>query len=951
MADQSDDATRQDKPGRVSQPSLRVQPDFGPRYRVIGIVGKGGMGEVFRAYDTELKGEVALKIVRGDADHEEALTRFRREIALARKVTSPYVLRVYDISEHDGLRFLSMEFVDGEDLAALMRREKQLPIDRAVRIFRQVCEGLVAAHAQGVVHRDLKPQNVLVDKDGGVRVADFGLARSITESGLTASGAVLGSPAYMSPEQVKGDPTDERSDIYSLGIMLYQLVTGETPFKADTPHAVMEMRLHKKPRLLRDVRPDAPAYLEGIAAKCLALNPSGRYRTVKEVLGAVETGGVTTEPVRRVAAGRPTWLIPAIAAGALCAAGGVVAVLVISGGSKKGASPNERPALIIASARGPEAGAGPVATTSPMTTLVLPLTNTTSETSLDGTVEIIVTSSLRRSTVLDPITGASLRRVASAFGNDVAIDDKLAARIAERDGGRVLTVHPTAIERGAKLQIGLTVTDSTGALVFEETVEAPALDAVAPVTARLASALRGTLGETVAESERDRSGLSASLDADREYTLGLAAKATGDYSGASAHLERAIAKDSGFALARQNLAIVYENMGRMTQSRAQFERALASVDNMGERDRQKFLGDYYRQVTEEYDRAITHYKQLLAKWPKDLPAAANLCLAYYYHGDRESLLEQARKTAKEHPKELIVRDNLASFEISVGNYDRAIDEELAVLAEFPRVTHSVHINLAVAYTLSGKRDKALASVEKAKGLDASTGSAVAADLLAAEGRVREAIAELEKGLPADNKDNADNAELKQAMLARLYARQGNQAAARAAAAEVKNQPYPLLQAALVQLAVGDTKRALATASKFADDTAPSRRAYGRMIEAESLRLKGKPQQAMITLQEAIKLADTPLPHVLAIRAALDAKRYPEAYSELQAAIARRGEIALGDDTVCELTLVSELSYLLAKVQEGLGSPDAAKSYKAFIDGLHDPDANDPLVADARKHLQ
>jgi tetratricopeptide (TPR) repeat protein len=189
------------------------------------------------------------------------------------------------------------------------------------------------------------------------------------------------------------------------------------------------------------------------------------------------------------------------------------------------------------------------------------------------------------------------------------------------------------------------------------------------------------------------------------------------------------------------------------------------------------------------------------------------------------------------------------------------------------------------------------------------------------------------------------------MLAKLYLRRGNKAAAKAAASAVKSQPYRLLQAALVLLEVGETKRAAAIAEKFADETAPSRRSYARMIDAEALRLKGKPQQAMIALQEAIKLADTPLPHILAVRAALEAKRYPEAYSELQIALARRGEIALGDNNVSELTSVSELNYYLAKVQEGLGSADASKSYKSFVDQLHDPDADDPLVADARKHFE
>jgi serine/threonine protein kinase len=265
----TNEPTRADKPARPSEPTI---PDFGARYRVVGALGKGGMGEVYRAYDRELKVEVALKVVCGD--QEAAMARFRREVALARKVTSPNVLRIYDLQEHNGVRFLSMEFVDGEDLAAIMRREGRIELGAALTIFRQICQGLAAAHAQGVVHRDLKPANVLVDKKNGARVADFGLAHSVGDSGMTATGAVVGSPAYMAPEQVTGDPTDERSDIYSLGIMLYQLVAGETPFQAPSTHTVMEMRLHKKAKPLREVRSDTPAYLEAICAKCLELVPS-----------------------------------------------------------------------------------------------------------------------------------------------------------------------------------------------------------------------------------------------------------------------------------------------------------------------------------------------------------------------------------------------------------------------------------------------------------------------------------------------------------------------------------------------------------------------------------------------------------------------------------------------------------------------------------------------------
>jgi predicted Ser/Thr protein kinase len=562
VSDSRDDATKQDRPARASQPSIQAQPDFGPRYRVIGPLGKGGMGEVFHAYDTELKGEVALKVIRGDIDQDESLARFRREIALARKVTNANVLRVYDLAEHAGLRFVSMEYVEGEDLGALLKREKRLELERALALFRQVCTGLAAAHAQGVVHRDLKPQNVLVGKEDLVRVGDFGLARSISDSALTASGAVLGSPAYMSPEQIKGEPTDERSDIYSLGIMLYQLVTGQTPFQAPTPHAVMEMRLHQKPRPLRELVPEVPANVDAVCAKCLVVDAAGRFASVKELLTALDAGAAPPG-ARRI----KMLAIGAAAVGVAAAAGIVIATRPHSHeAAPAGSAPVAKPA--------PQAPAN-----APTKVLVLGIENRSPDTALDNTLDMIVATALRQSPRLDPYAGVDLRRLAAELGT--TLDDHTAERLVARDGGRVLNVRGLVTANGSKLTISLVAKDSGGGSpVYDQAMEAASIDQVVVTAARLASALRSALGETIPDSERERTGLSPSLDADREYAFGQPLVRNGDYLTAADHLERAVAIDPKFGAAHMTLSVAYTNLKRSADAAKELERARESVDQM-----------------------------------------------------------------------------------------------------------------------------------------------------------------------------------------------------------------------------------------------------------------------------------------------------------------------------------------------------------------------------------
>src|SRR5580704_4983483 len=213
------------------------------RYRIVSALGKGGMGEVYRAEDLKLGQSVALKFLTASlAQTEQALDRFTREVRLARQVSHPNVCRVFDIGEADGRTFLTMEYVDGEDLASLLRRIGRLPADKGLEIARQLCAGLAAAHEHGVVHRDLKPANAMLDGRGRVRITDFGLAGFSGEDGGRA-----GTPAYMAPEQLSGDEVTPKSDIYSLGLMLYEIFTGKRAFEATTFADMMRRREQSAP--------------------------------------------------------------------------------------------------------------------------------------------------------------------------------------------------------------------------------------------------------------------------------------------------------------------------------------------------------------------------------------------------------------------------------------------------------------------------------------------------------------------------------------------------------------------------------------------------------------------------------------------------------------------------------------------------------------------------------
>ena len=273
--------------GAVLPSNLPPGTAFGTRYRIEARLGEGGMGAVYKAYDTELGRTVALKLVRPElATNPQTMQRFKQELLLASKISQKNILRIHDLGDVGGVKFITMAYVDGCDLAGLIEKEGCLPIDRALKFTRQLCAALEAAHSEEVVHRDLKPQNVLIDKSDNAYITDFGLAKSLESEAtvMTRTGQILGTPRYMSPEQVEAVEVDHRADLYSLGLIVYEMLTADIPFRGESAMQLMYQRVTGPPKDPRTVCPDIPDYLAHIILKCLEKDPAKRYQSAREIL-------------------------------------------------------------------------------------------------------------------------------------------------------------------------------------------------------------------------------------------------------------------------------------------------------------------------------------------------------------------------------------------------------------------------------------------------------------------------------------------------------------------------------------------------------------------------------------------------------------------------------------------------------------------------------------------
>ncbi|HKC70366.1 MAG TPA: protein kinase, partial [Terriglobales bacterium] len=276
-------------PGAWSAEGLPLGTILGGRYEILQALGEGGMGAVYKARDKELDRLVALKVIRPDLARNPAIIqRFKQELILARQVTHRNVVRIFDLGEADGIKFITMEFIEGKDLRSLLLEHKKFSPEEAVDIIRQVCLALDTAHSEGVIHRDLKPQNIMRDATGRIVVMDFGLARSLESDGMTQTGALIGTMEYMSPEQGLGQELDQRSDLFTLGLIFYELLSGQVPYKADSALASLLKRTQERAAPVSSLDNNVPAVLSNFVSKCLERDPKLRYSSAKELLSDLE---------------------------------------------------------------------------------------------------------------------------------------------------------------------------------------------------------------------------------------------------------------------------------------------------------------------------------------------------------------------------------------------------------------------------------------------------------------------------------------------------------------------------------------------------------------------------------------------------------------------------------------------------------------------------------------
>ncbi|HEY6546789.1 MAG TPA: serine/threonine-protein kinase, partial [Vicinamibacteria bacterium] len=510
---------------------------FAGRYEILAMVGEGGMGRVYKARDRELDKVIALKTIRGEAD-PDSVQRFKTELLLARKITHKNVVRIHDIGEAEGQKFLTMEFIDGESLKALVRRRSRLPPEESIGVARQVLSALQEAHHQGVVHRDLKPQNIMMDAGGVPHLMDFGIARSLENTGMTATGTIIGTPDYMSPEQVKGERAGPPSDLFSFGVIFYEMLTGDLPYKADTPASRIIMRLSQRPTSPRRLRKEIPKYLEGIVLKCLEVDPAHRYPTAAALVADLDRHhvdrGLTLKFSRAVR--RQRWPLAVAAAAALAYVG-----------------------LGVWWARRPGPPPAPEAV---HTVAILPITNASGSSELEwlraGLPEMLVTD-LAQSRYVRAVPGERVARLLQEAGlGQQSRFDEAALETVGRLSHAQSVLSGQFVESGGRLRLDLNLRRAGSGVPTPVKVEGAATDVfglVDQITGRIKESLDLSPAQLRADQDRPLAEMgTASLPALRAYQAGLAELRRGAHQAALPFLKEATAQDPAFALAHARLA-------------------------------------------------------------------------------------------------------------------------------------------------------------------------------------------------------------------------------------------------------------------------------------------------------------------------------------------------------------------------------------------------------------
>ena len=649
---------------------LTTGSTFAGRYQVIEELGHGGMGRVYKVQDTDIKEKVALKLLRPEITlDKEAVERFSNELKLARKISHRNVCRMFDLGRAEGTTFITMEFVPGEDLKSFIHRSKQLNRGTAISIARQVCEGLEEAHRLGVVHRDLKPGNVMIDKDGDAKIMDFGIARSLSGRGITGAGVLIGTPEYMSPEQVEGKDIDQRSDIYSLGVILYEMVTGRLPFSGDTPLSVAHKHKYEAPEDPKKLNAQLPDDLTRVILKCLAKDRNQRFQSAAELgteLGRIEQGLPTTDRIvrKRKALTSKEITVKFTPKKLFIPAAGLIVLAVIA---------------ILLWHPSPHK---PLVTSGKPSLAVLPFENHSGDSNLeylrDAFPDLLITglSSSKYLKVLrqDEVNDV-LKKLNLAEGKALT-SDNIKKITQEADVTSLL--EASFVKAGPNLIITATlVSGQTGETQATLSMKAQTIENI------LAGGLDGLVKEIKKGLHITEDQMASDIDVQIGNVMTRNPEALKYYiEGERFHLDqksdeaivsltKAVELDPEFAMAYSILGAVYENLGQFAKKKESVENAFRLKDRMPPREYYLLQGAYYMQSEETYPKAIEIYKKVLDLYPDDYLANHRLAYAYGKSGEDDLGIKQYYKILKSRPKDLLIYSNVARAYSELGEYDKA----------------------------------------------------------------------------------------------------------------------------------------------------------------------------------------------------------------------------------------------------------------------------------------
>ena len=702
--------------GVSSTGELTLGTLFGNRYEIVGILGQGGMGRVYKARDRELDKLIALKTIRLDtAEGPDALARFKQELVLARKVTHKNVVRIFDLGEAEGIKFFTMEYIEGESLKAAIRRRGALPVKEAVPLARQILGALEAAHSEGIVHRDLKPQNVMVEAGtGSAHLMDFGIARVADGTSLTATGAIVGTPDYMSPEQVKGERAGMVSDVFSFGVMLYEMLTGELPYQADTPMSKVMMRLSHRPRPVREIQADIPKYLERVVKRCLEIDPALRYQRAADVLVDLERESASTSLTLRFqhTLRRRRQLI--VGAGLLAVAAAVFAWWLVL---------HPRGQQAVATAPQP-APAGPVHTLA-----ILPLTNAAASAELDwmreGLADMLVTD-LAQSRYVRPVGGERVRRVLKEIGSEAQTRfDAAALEAVSKRAPAETVLYGQFVQSGPSVRLDLSLRQAGSGVTQPIKAEGQAGDVLALVD-RISSAVKEKLDLTPEQIKGDVARpfsevATSSVDALRLYHEGAAALRAGSAQDAIAKLRDATTKDAGFAMAWTRLAEAYADAGEQREAESAAERAQALGDKAPLPLAQRYqIHAAAATVKEDLDTAAKSYGELAALYPLDPDVQYRLAATLRQLGHQPEAIAAYQKVLQLAPGYGAAEIELAGVMWQAGRSEEAIRmlQETLGSGRFKddqEALGTIHSILGNAYRDTAQVDKALESLQLSLG--------------------------------------------------------------------------------------------------------------------------------------------------------------------------------------------------------------------------------------------